>query len=119
MVFRLHHAVSLSVKKVPKTLDSFNKPTAFGTPSIVDLAGIEPASESLSLEASPITAAYLHSLSQAAGGSLMTSVASSYARRLKALPASFPVIMTPVTGSTGTTGPTSSLRCYCNCIVVS
>ena len=86
----------------------------------MDLAGIEPASESLSPEASPITAASLHSLSYAAGSSLTASVASLYAHRLKALPASFPVIMTPVTGSTGTTGPTSSNSgCYCNCIVVS
>ena len=62
----------------------------------VDLAGIEPASESLSLKASPITAAALHSLGKAAGSGLNTSVASYYARRLKALSVSFPVIMTPV-----------------------
>jgi hypothetical protein len=46
----------------------------------MDLAGIEPASESLSAEVSSITAAYLHSLTQAADSSLMCSVASSYAR---------------------------------------
>lgn len=47
---------------------------------LVDLAGIEPASESLSAEVSSITAAYLHSLTQAANSSLLCSVASSYAR---------------------------------------
>ena len=73
----------------------------------MDLAGIEPASENPSLRASPITAACFHSLGMAAGSSLHASVASSYARRLKALPVSFPAIMTPVTGSAGATGPTS------------
>ena len=62
----------------------------------MDLAGIEPASESLSPGASPITAVYLNSLGRAANSSLTASVASSYARRLKALPVSFPAIMTPV-----------------------
>jgi len=51
---------------------------------LVDLAGIEPASESLSIKASPITAASLHSLAYAAGSSLISSVASSYAHGRKA-----------------------------------
>ena len=73
----------------------------------MDLAGIEPASENPSLRASPITAVSLHSLGSAANGGHTASVASYYARRLKALPVSFPAIMTPVTGSAGATGPTS------------
>lgn len=51
---------------------------------LVDLAGIEPASESSSIKASPITAASLHSLAYAAGSSLISSVASSYAHGRKA-----------------------------------
>jgi hypothetical protein len=76
----------------------------------VDLAGIEPASEILSLVVSPITAASLHSLRYAAGSSLIASVASSYACMLKALHTSFPVIIIPGTGGTGTTGRQAALR---------
>jgi hypothetical protein len=50
---------------------------------------------------------FWNSLGRAANGLLSASVASSYARCLKALAVSFPMIMTPVSGSIGTTGPTS------------
>ena len=40
--------------------------------------------------------------------SLKGSVASYYAQRLKALPMSFPVMMTPVYGTTGRTVPTAA-----------
>ena len=63
-------------RKVPETRINTDVYRISGTSSGLDLAGIEPASESPSLRASPITAASLHSLRPAANSSLGASVAS-------------------------------------------
>ena len=76
------------IKYVTKCNTKFKKCRKYGTLR-VDLTGVEPVSKNQSpvlLRAYPM---FLHSLCQTCVGTVPVSVASSYARRLKALPASF------------------------------